>query len=1424
MAGEASLHGFVEKISHGDGFIVLSGWATTAAAQDIDSLLTLRIDGEPDLAISQLTFRKDLVREGVSDGMAGFEHSMRTNRNRSDAPQVFASTPHVSEIVISGPGTIYTAFVPVGAFDNISEDGISGWIFDPSQAIAGEETFIGVDKSIKIRISQWYERKDLPFDAGRDRLLGFTIPFDEIAEAFSNARVDPAGKLHLFNLMSSGQSVAEASFVWPGVERAVEPGTEVPVVSDVEQAAAIEASPSLKLMVRVEKVHLGREQSALTGWLAYSDKSAIEQPLVFELDGCDQTVVVPELDVRADIAKKGIAGGRASFSIVFPRAEHDNPPSALVVRTADGTLSERLTLTPDRLTGDPILTKMRTRGFEIRGFFLDLDSAKPASTIDLLIDKAYMVSLTTEALDLGERFWAPTGQAATGFRIHSRDILAKLRGQNPLRTFPTNQKIPIALLANGAVHTSIDVSLVDKGKGRLEVVNTGVVSGWLVSGREEELADFDVFVNGVRYMTGRADRSRSDLVAKGLATSGGGFRFEPANPDIHSSTVAIEVKQAFTDIGVGASEAPLDLPSSDYSNLDRLYSVLTSVKRRKICIIVPIYNAASDLKLCIESLVRNTDQIGRLLLIDDCSPDPTISEILEQYKDYPNITILKNEVNLGFTKTVNRGISEAGEDDVVFLNSDTIVTPGWLQGLRLAAYSGPNIATATALSNNSGVFSVPEINVDNIFPAGFDVDDFSRLVRQASISSYPRVPTGNGFCMFVRRDAIDAIGPLDQVAFPVGYGEENDFCMRAVRAGFEHVCDDRTFVYHKRSASFGNSKSDHYANGRNKLKERYPEYSKLTTIFDRGSPMLAMRWRVRKAVFDQGSSTRKPLPRVAFVIATQTGGTPQTNRDLMSALSDRYESWVLRCDSRQIEVYVFDGTAERLVHTHRLRNRIVPTSHRSSEYNEEMTKLLVLYGFELVHIRHLAWHGTDLPAVCKELGLPVILSFHDFYTVCPTVKLLDENRVFCAGKCTDTGGDCAVELWEPSLFPVLKHQFIHRWRDIFGEAFAQCSAFVTTSERARAVFVDNFPTHLNRDFHVIPHGRSFAESSIAFAFPELTKPMRVLVPGNISPAKGADLIREILDLDVHREVEFHILGDAGRLKARDGLIIHGLYKRDDFSRLVQGIKPNVGAVLSIWPETYCHTLTEMWSSGIPVVGIDVGAVGERIQKHGGGWLAPLGSTAAELFELLRNIKNSRTEMTDKVSEVFTWQNGYGRSYNTAYMALKYDHLYRNARREQLSFMRPDSDQTLREVAVVGGQTGSEANLFLDKLTKNKFGSEAVFWHIGRDWSLLQESSVSVDALLVVPDQLLRGDGQRLVSMASQRNLPFHVLIATKPVQDEGLSSQDGLAEEGDRAILSNASSVMVLNADSYEWALRYTPHVVMVNDAHRLNFEPPLSK
>gem|GEM_PF-3593871 len=786
---------------------------------------------------------------------------------------------------------------------------------------------------------------------------------------------------------------------------------------------------------------------------------------------------------------------------------------------------------------------------------------------------------------------------------------------------------------------------------KIEIIDAYQIKGWCVNKlNTSDVLNIKVFVDNLLFKTIKNDVKRGDLERAGISDGSGGIKLNFPKGLFDKSEHKITLK--IEDIEEGYS-AIIYLNKKIEHNYEPIKKFT-----KNVTIIVPVYNAPDDVKVCIDRLIEYTTTPSKLLLIDDASTDPRINDILESVKQYKNIRVLRNSQNLGYTKTVNKGITESGDDDVVLLNSDARVTPRWLEGLRQAAESDPRIATVTAMSDRAGAFSAPNLGNENPLPASTTEIEYAIAFRRRSQRVYPSVPTGNGFCMYIRRTCIDEVGLFDEKAFPRGYCEENDFCMHARQLGWRHIIDDATYIFHSRSKSFGSNKTVLIKAGREIIDSRYPDYSKAIRVFSESAQINLARFRASQAQQDC-ISVSKILPRALFVVATRTGGTPQINQDLMEVLSDEWETWLFHCDGHKLSLIRFLKTTEEIIEEFTLSELIDPVSHRSFEYETVVSNWLRKYEFDLVHIRHLLWHSLALTQLSHESGAAVVFSFHDFYSLCPTTKLLDENNVFCNGHCTDTSGTCKPDFWSENSLPSLKHQWVYEWRNKFSTSLKWCDEFVTTSESVRSTILSVLPEIPPERFHIIPHGRDFQKFYQIQPELKVREPLKILVPGNISVAKGCDVIRDLLEQDKDAKLDIHVLGKMYRSYNHPRLTLHGEYTRDEFADCVLKIQPHVGAVFSIWNETWCHTLTEMWSVGLPVIAFEFPTVAQRVLKNGAGWICKHQNSENLYKEIISKVANTE-ELYQKRVAVITWQNTEGKI-NTKYkMSLGYKDIYSKA--------------------------------------------------------------------------------------------------------------------------------------------------------------------
>jgi len=823
--------------------------------------------------------------------------------------------------------------------------------------------------------------------------------------------------------------------------------------------------------------------------------------------------------------------------------------------------------------------------------------------------------------------------------------------------------------------------------GSLDAADYPDIRGWAWNQtRPEETLSVDIYLDDKKIFTVKADELRGDLEKAGIGDGKKAFRKKITSTLDPSRSYKISAKIAGTDFELKKSPRILKFPACEnafHSHIERREGVrrpstsatmvekaaketalpLQLLPAEKVVlpdmslaashrialqnvppptIIVPIYNAYEAVCECLEALVENTSCPSHLLLINDCSTDKRIAPLLKKYGKRPHVEVLTNKENLGFTRTVNRGMSHA-RHDVILLNSDTQVTPRWLENMIYAAYRDPCVATVTAISDNIGAFSVPYAG-NNEMPAWLGRDEVGRIMAATSQGIYPDAPTGNGFCMYVKREALHQAGLFDHESFPRGYGEENDFCMRTLKLGWRHVVDDSTFVFHKRSASFGEEKQKLIGKSSETLRAKHPEYKMLVGDFTQSPAMLQMRLNIQKAldVLEEAHQHERPitpnaLPRILYILhGGATGGTPQTNADLMQTMQGTYDTFVLDCDFERIVLKRYINGVFYEMEQWTLLRKISPLEINRDDYNAVLFEVLKRYAFELVHIRHLYKHMMTLPRVAHTLNIPVIFSFHDFYHVCPTINLVDEKGKYCGGICTKSiplaGEDCATPFTHLTL-PPLKDQWVYSWREKVREFLPYVDAFVTTCDDARAIYTRTYPEMKEKPFQVIEHGRDFDRQDHLAKTPEMGKPLRILIPGQLTQHKGADFIAELIAIDQKQKkqcLEFHFLGNLPERYRHLGEW-HGVYQRHEFQDRVAEIGCHIMGIFSIWAETYCHTLSESWACGIPVVASHYGALGDRIGKHGGGWLVDI-DNPQEAYKIICGIISDPKDYTAKARQ------------------------------------------------------------------------------------------------------------------------------------------------------------------------------------------------
>lgn len=613
-----------------------------------------------------------------------------------------------------------------------------------------------------------------------------------------------------------------------------------------------------------------------------------------------------------------------------------------------------------------------------------------------------------------------------------------------------------------------------------------------------------------------------------------------------------------------------------------------------IDIVVPVYNAPGDVRVCVASVLAHLRSDVRLVLIDDASPDPRIAECFAEFEReaHAQIVLLRNDVNLGFTGTANRGM-QLSRADVVLLNSDTIVSAGWLDAIMHCAATDPRIGTITPFSNNAEICSFPDFCNDNPWPAGADPEPVRAAVSAAAVPTYPDLPTGVGFCMYVRRALLDQVGVFD-MAFGLGYGEENDLCLRAAKAGWRNVLADNAFVVHTGGRSFAGQKSELGVRNMALLLDRHPHYLDMVRDYIAADPLRPLRESAAMRLTADTASGRGVL----HVVHHHGGGTETHVRALIAGSRDRWRHYLAIAvgDRWQVEEHRADGHV------------VTFDLERGPEEAWEafVGGICASFRIALIHLHNISACRDGIVTALATLAVPYGYTIHDLNFACPTITFHGADGMYCGAQ-TDVVACTRCLAAQPAFDRV----DIRAWRQRHHALLRRAAFRIAPSQWVADTLVRYFP---DCPPTVIAHGSPkglpprLPGVRTTVMLPDDDVPTVGLL-GAIGPDKGARRIERLAELVRARgaRVRFALIGymdvQHGPWQADDAVFtVHGRYETADLPDLLAHYRVALVLYPSAGPETFSYTLTESWSAGRPVLVPPIGALAERVRDSGAGWV------------------------------------------------------------------------------------------------------------------------------------------------------------------------------------------------------------------------------
>lgn len=616
-------------------------------------------------------------------------------------------------------------------------------------------------------------------------------------------------------------------------------------------------------------------------------------------------------------------------------------------------------------------------------------------------------------------------------------------------------------------------------------------------------------------------------------------------------------------------------------------------RARSAAVVIPVHGQRELALSCIESVLDTISAPNLVIVVDDASPDPMLRDALDGLARRRRITLLRNARNLGFAASVNLGLRASGARDVVLLNSDTLVPPDWLERLRDAAHAAPDIGTVTPLSNDASILSYPDPTARNPAPDRLGTKRLDSLARLVNGTETVDIPVGVGFCLYIRRDCLNAVGVLRDDIFAQGYGEENDFCLRARRLGWRHVALPSLFVPHLGGQSFNQAAPHLRARNAGLLESLHPGYNALVQDFLALDPLAPFRRRLDQRRWSVQRARRQDS--IIMVTHDASGGVEQRIR---LAVADHQEQGRTTIVLRPARLADGGSAVELSLGTERFPN----LRYRLPEEMPALIRWLRRQRPVRAELHHFLGHHGALRNLSAALGVPFDVHVHDYGWFCPRVVLVDGHGRYCGEPALPGCQACVAD-----------HGRLDQDDTPVATLREQSAAVLSGAERVITPSADT-AGRIARHFPglrpvVVPHQD---DASLPHRLPRAVTARlrwRVCVLGGIGVHKGYHVLlacaRDAAERDL--DLEFIVVGTTigdTRLLDTGRAFITGSYEAAQAIDLVMRQDADLGFLPSIAPETWCMSLTELWRAGLRVAAFDIGAPAERIRNTGRGFLLP----------------------------------------------------------------------------------------------------------------------------------------------------------------------------------------------------------------------------
>jgi len=600
-------------------------------------------------------------------------------------------------------------------------------------------------------------------------------------------------------------------------------------------------------------------------------------------------------------------------------------------------------------------------------------------------------------------------------------------------------------------------------------------------------------------------------------------------------------------------------------------------------VVVPIFNAYTTIIETLPNILEQACTLNlKVILINDFSSDVRVYDYLKNLNNsFPNIELIHNSKNLGYTKSVNSALDLYPRSDFLILNSDIIIPEHFFTKMLKAATANPKTLISpieiTPAPLNDIPFSLPlfpkhKVNdAKNVFKI---LNDFNLELLNSFDSTYVISPTGHGFALYIPNSIRKKIGLFNEALFPMGYGEENFYSQKAYDFRFKSLIKLDLAVFHYTSKSF-----DH--------KTKYQNSRDALAILDK----FYRFYRISVKYFLDISGIRMKLFNVFLdfnnfnihqVVSYGGGSLRFANSDFDSSSSNNIYLYT-KSDSSLVEIFL-NCLNEKPFLTLNL-------------YSDNFSRIINHFNLKKYISHFLAENILSTTLIISMLPESVyrILRLHDYHVVCPQYFFSDQSFEYCGEPDSNTCAKC-ISVKSPTI-----KLGINSWREQFSELVELFHLHTVPSLDMKNRLLRYFP---NIVFQIYVPFDLQTDSKFDFVLENTINGKNIAVLGHIGLDKGLLNLYSVLESDKFIGANIKIFG-FGKFQNIDdmtnnNLILMGPYNDDDLETLyLKMLSLNIGYIFfpGKIPETYSLVLSNVIRMRLPLIAFDIGAIPERIRAH-----------------------------------------------------------------------------------------------------------------------------------------------------------------------------------------------------------------------------------